>query len=155
VSDFRALLVLALGAVTLACSRTGDPAPASLDTASETCRSCRMPVSDAKLAAQLVSPGEEPAFFDDIGCLRDFLKDRPGAPGAIAWVADHRTGAWVRASAALYSRCPSVETPMGSHLLAHADLSSKDADATIAGCSRISAEDAFGSAPPNGRKGVR
>ena len=32
-------------------------------------RSCRMAVSAAGVAAQVVAPGEEPRFFDDIGCL--------------------------------------------------------------------------------------
>ena len=58
----------------------GDAPPAALDTRNETCRSCRMPVSDPRLAAQLAAPGEEPVFFDDIGCLRDFLREH--APDA-------------------------------------------------------------------------
>ena len=41
---------------------------------------------------QLVSPSEEPRFFDDVGCLATFLKSG-GAPakGQIAYVADHRS----------------------------------------------------------------
>ena len=149
-----ALLFFAL--TTSACGPSADSPPAALDTSSETCRSCRMPVSDRRLAAQLIAPGEEPAFFDDIGCLRDFLRGPANAsaraPGTIAYVADHRTASWHRAAQAVYSRCPSLETPMGSHLMAHADPASRDAEAAGTDCRPVTAEEVFGSQPPDGRK---
>ena len=48
-------------------------------------------------------------------------------------MADHRTGAWVRAETALYTKVASLETPMGSHLIAHADAASRDADPAARG----------------------
>ena len=147
----RALLTLALAAG--ACAPGGPPPPATLDTAHEACRSCRMAVSDARFAAQLAAPGEEPRFFDDLGCLRDFLRDGEALPpGTIAYVADHRTRAWVPAAAALFTRVPSLETPMGSQLVAHADAASRDADADAAGGAAVSAAELFGPpGPPGGR----
>ena len=153
----RALVRLALIAAAVSSSACGGgPArPAALDTRHDACRSCRMPVSDPKLAAQLAAPGEEALFFDDIGCLRDFLAGGSAArPRAAAFVADHRTGAWVPASAALFSRCPAIETPMGSHLLAWADAPSRDADPARPGCAPLERSSVFGAAgPPAGRKG--
>ena len=150
-----ARLLLAAGLTVASACGGGPAAPAALDTRHEACRSCRMPVSDAKVAAQIAAPGEEAVFFDDIGCLRDYLSGgkAPG-PGAVAYVADHRTGAWIPASEALYDRCPSVETPMGSHLVAHADAASRASDAATAGCAAIGAAEIFGPAgPPGPRKG--
>jgi copper chaperone NosL len=120
----------ALGLLLLAaCASGGPPPPAALDTANETCRSCRMAVSDPGFAAQIVAPGEEPRFFDDVGCLRDFFASARELPaGATAYVADHRTRVWVAAAAAVYTRVPGLETPMGSHLIAHADAASRDRD---------------------------
>ncbi len=137
--------------VMLACA-AGPPGPAALDTKTETCRSCRMPVSDARLASQLVAPGEEPRFFDDIVCLRDFLAGpSPTDRRSVAYVADHRTGAWVRASAALFTRSK-LETPMGSHWIAHADAASRDADPAAAGGANVPAREIFGAAgPPDAR----
>jgi copper chaperone NosL len=135
----------------LACTQ-GPPAPAPLDTKTEMCRSCRMPVSDARLAAQLDAQGEEPKFFDDIGCLRDFLASSPAAPGRVAYVADHSTGVWCRAAAAVYTRSR-IETPMGSHLIAHADASSRDRDPAAAGGTFLTAAAIFGTAgAPDGRR---
>ncbi len=145
-----AALALLPGALGCAAS---DTAPADLDVRNEICRSCRMPVSEPKLAAQLAAPGQEHLFFDDIGCLRDFLV-KAGTPraGAVAYVADHRTGRWTRASGAVFSRCPAVETPMGFHLVAHADSASRASDPSASGCTDVAAADILGSSGPPGSK---
>jgi copper chaperone NosL len=148
----RLVALAALSGAAVACDAGTDPPPAPLDTATETCRSCRMPVSDPRLAAQLAVPGEEPAFFDDIGCLRDDLRARPPKPGAVGYVVDHRTASWVRAARAVYSRCAALQTPMNSHLMAHADSASRDADTSARGCAAVPAQEVFGSSPPDGRK---
>ena len=146
----RAFLALVIFGAAIACTR-GAPGPAVLDTKTEMCRSCRMPVSDASLAAQLVAPGEEPKFFDDLGCVRDFLGRAPASAGTVAFVADHRTKKWVRASAAVYTRA-GLATPMGSHWIAHADAASRDADPASAGGTAVDAREIFGAAgPPDGR----
>lgn len=141
-------IAMAAAAVLLAASlacRGGPARPAALDARNDACGSCRMPVSDPKLAAQLAAPGEEPRFFDDIACLRDFLaKAGPTPAGSVAYVADHRTGAWTPASRAVFSRCSAVDTPMGSHLIAHSDAVSRAADPPAAGCTNVSAADIFG-----------
>ncbi len=139
-----ALLALVLFA---ACSR-GPAAPATLDTKNDVCGWCRMAVSDARFAAQLVAPSEEPRFFDDVGCLATFLK-AGGAPakGQIAYVADHRTKAWMRASNAIYTKKAGLQTPMGSGLIAHVDGASRDADPDAGGGAPAGVSGVFG---PNG-----
>jgi copper chaperone NosL len=118
------VLVCFLGAARCA---SGPEPPAALDVLHTTCSSCRMPVSDRRLAAQIVAAGEEPRFFDDFACLERFL-DAQRPAGVAVYVTDHRTGEWVRASKAVFSRVDARETPMGSHLIAHADAASRDAD---------------------------
>lgn len=127
-----------------ACGR-GALEPAPLDTLHESCRFCRMTVSERPYAVQVVAPGEEPLFFDDLGCLRDFLAAGGKLPeGAAAFVADRRTAAWVPAATAVYTRVPGLATPMGSHLVAHADAASRDADAAAAGGEPVDAATIFG-----------
>lgn len=129
----RRPLLLMFALLPAACGPRGPAPPASLDTANEACRWCRMAVSDPRFAAQLAAPGEEARFFDDVGCLRDFLREGGGLPpGTVAYVADHRTRAWVPAADAVYTRVSSLQTPMGSHLVAHADTASRDADPEVA-----------------------
>jgi copper chaperone NosL len=130
----------------------GAPEPAALDTRNEACASCRMAVSTAVFASQLVAPGELPRFFDDLGCLGDFLQAGKAPARATAFVADHRTKAWVRADHAVYTRVPGLETPMGSHVIAHADAASRDQDPVALGGSPVTPAELFGPAgpPPGG-----
>jgi copper chaperone NosL len=143
----RALAIAVLGA---SCA-VGPPQPVALDTKSEACSWCRMSVSDARTAGQLVTPSEDPKFFDDIGCLAHYVAgSRDRLKGAVAYVADHRTKEWVRAGAAVYTSVSSFETPMASHLLAHADAGSRDADPDARGGTPRTLADVFGPGGPPG-----
>jgi copper chaperone NosL len=128
----------------------GPPEPAALDTRNEQCASCRMAVSTALFASQLVAPGELPRFFDDLGCLGNYLKAGKAPAGATAFVADHRTKAWVRADRAIYTKVTGIETPMGSHVIAHADEASRDQDPDARGGSPVASAELFGPAGPPG-----
>lgn len=144
----RATLLILL----LACTR-GPAQPGKLDPSNDSCTRCRMAVTDPGFAAQLAAPGEDPAFFDEIGCLRDFLKNRTGKlpRGSVAFVADHRTREWVRAAAAVYTRKETLETPMASHLIAHATAASRELDRAAQGGEQLAAAAIFGPAgPPDG-----
>jgi copper chaperone NosL len=88
-----------------------------------------MMVSDLRVAAQIVAPGEEASIFDDIGCLRDYLAASAAPAGSVVYVADHRTGAWVDAASAVFTKTTAVSTPMGSGIIAHRDAASRDEDA--------------------------
>lgn len=100
----------------LACA-AGAPGPAQPDP-STTCAGCRMMVSDLRFAAQLVAPGEEPRFFDDIGCMRRYLDRHREQADWSAFVSDYRTRGWIALDRATVWNCPSLETPMSSHLAA-------------------------------------
>ena len=139
----RALVVLSVLFV-MACS-SGPPPPARLDTKNEACRFCRMAVSNQRFAAQLVAPSEEPKFFDDIGCLRNFLRQQPSlSPGTVAYVADHWTRDWVPAAQAVFTKAPEVATPMASGLIAHRDLASRDQDPATRGGTPVAVIDILG-----------
>lgn len=145
------LVPLALLTSMLALAGCGSAPPATLDARGDACAFCRMAVSAAGVAAQVVAPGEDPRFFDDIGCLASFLKEHREQPaGAIAYVVDHRTRTWVRADGAFYTRVPDLDTPMGSHLVAHADERSRRDDAITARGSTTTNADVFGARMPPG-----
>lgn len=123
-----ARLLALIAAVALAGCATSAIRPADFDAASEACRFCRMTGSDGRTAAQLVAPGEDALFFDDIGCLRDYLRQTSLPAGAVLFVVDHRTREWARADAAVYTFQARLATPMSSHLMAHASTASRAAD---------------------------
>lgn len=128
---------LVLWMLAAGCAR-GELNPEPLAVGREACAFCRMTVSQAEFASQVVAPGELPKFFDDLGCLGSYLTGTTEVPASAAiFVTDHRTKAWVRAEDALFSRVPSLATPMSSHLVAHASTESRDADSSLAGSSAV------------------
>jgi len=142
---------LFVAAPVLACNAEG---PEALVKGRDPCALCRMPVSDLHFAAQISAPGELPQFFDDPGCLGEFVRAGQFAKAkATAWVADHRTGDWVRADRAVYTRVPTLVTPMNHHLVAHKSASSRDADPDASGGSPVEPQEIFGpQGPPGGTR---
>lgn len=130
----------------------GEPRPEDLVKGRDLCASCRMPVSDIRFAAQITAPGELPRFFDDPGCFAEFVRSgEVKQQGAVGWVADHRTGAWVRADRAVYTRVPRLATPMNHQLVAHESAASRDSDPDAKGGSPVSPQEVFGpKGPPRG-----
>ena len=141
----RSLVALVLLASSAACS--GRAAPATLDPHADACGSCRMIVADQHFASQIVAPYQEPRFFDDFGCLQRYL-DRTTLPsGAVIFVADHRTGDWIAADSAVYSRADAIAAPMGSHIIAHASLASRQADPDAASAEDVARQTLFPQTP--------
>lgn len=103
-----------------------------------------MVISEPRFAAQVAAPGEEPRFYDDLRCLHDGLRAAPPQAGAVVFVTDVRTGAWVEASRAVFARAPAMATPMGSHWVAYADAASRRADPDGAGAEPLPASTVLG-----------
>ena len=135
-------LIVSVAIAAGACRR-GELTPAAFDAAHEPCRFCRMTGSNGRTAAQIVAPGEDPLFFDDIGCLQGYVKGRRIAAGAVWYVADHGSGAWIHADRAVYARNDAVRTPMSSHLLAFASPAARDADPDGRNGTALSAAEVF------------
>lgn len=135
-----ARLLLACGALAgiAGCGAGDSMRPATLDTRNDACAHCRMSVSSVRTAAQIVAPGEEPRFFDDLSCLSSWLGAGHVLPsGARIFVADHRTSSWVLADLAVFTRVPGLETPMGSGIVAHESEASRDQDDAVRGGSPV------------------
>lgn len=146
----KRLAPLLLSLVLVSCD--GAPRPEDLVKGRDLCATCRMPVSDIRFAAQITAPGELPRFFDDPGCLAEFVKGgEVKEKGAVAWVADHRTGTWVRADRAVYTRVEKLATPMSHHLIAHESAASRDSDPDAKGGQPVLLQEVFGpKGPPTG-----
>ena len=118
-------IVLLLCAVATACA-SGAPRPISVRLGEDACAHCRMTIVSTATAAQIVAAGAEPVMFDELGCLSSYLASHEIGDAAI-FVVEHRTGEWLDATRAIFTRTGQA-TPMGSGLLAHADAASRDAD---------------------------
>ena len=143
----RGAALALLGAAVLGACAGPPEGPATLDTRHEQCSFCRMGVSDRRFAAQVTARGAEPTFFDDAGCLRDWLKEPTEKAPWTVWVSDHRTKTFVPAQTAVYAKSPTVQTPMSSGILAWADAASRDADPAAAGCAPVARGEVLGPLP--------
>jgi copper chaperone NosL len=132
----RVLLLLCV--VATGCA-SAPAAPIQVRLGEDACAYCRMTIVSTTTAAQIVVPGAEPVIFDELGCLSNFLSAHT-VPGAAIFVADHRTGSWVDAGRAVFTRT-GVQTPMSSGLLAHADAASRDADPAARNGTAVAAAD--------------
>lgn len=91
--------------------------PAEIRLGEDACAHCRMTIVSSRTAAQIVSPGAEPIFFDDLACLEAFRSGRTLADGAVTFVMDRDSARWIGAHEAVLTRT-SEQTPMGSGLVA-------------------------------------
>lgn len=148
---FALRVAAALSFVLLAACGGGTDGPAPVDTKNDACAWCRMSVSDLRFAAQLTAPGHEPKLFDDAGCLRDWLKAPREAAEWTAWLSDHRTKEWVKATDAVLVRDPAVQTPMNSGLVAWASAASRDQDLASKGGTPVAAAEVIGPFAPEAK----
>lgn len=140
-----------LGVAVISVSCVGETEPVRIDTSIDRCALCQKLVSDLGFAAQVVASDEEPALFDDIGCLTDYLTRHTQLPrSATAYVADHRTGEWVLAADAVFTKNVSLDTPTNSHIIAHASAASRDADPATRGGTDVTIRTLFPLGAPTG-----
>lgn len=144
-SRLALFVVIAALAAAGGCASGGEPSPVAFDARLEPCSFCRMTGSNGRTAAQLAAPGAQALFFDDIGCLRDYLarSGAPAEPRAALFVADYQSGEWIRAERAVYTRSTSVNTPMNSHLIAHASDAAREANEAGRGGVRLTFAEVF------------
>ena len=151
----RARILIALGVGLLMASACGSsaPRPVAITDQNAICASCRAPVINQRFAAELLTPGEAPLFFNDIQCLSTYLEQNTLLPRyTIAYVVDFRTGEWIPAATAVYTRVNDLVTPMGSHLVAHESAASRDADPVALAGSNVSPAQLFPLGAPEGTR---
>jgi copper chaperone NosL len=147
----RAIVCLVVGVLAAAACGSNTPAPAALDTGHDACAYCRMIVSDRRFASQIVAPLEEPKFFDDLGCLGNYLSGAGKLSAhTVVYVTDHSTRQWVRADEAVFTRVDTLSAPMGSHVVAHASVEARAADPAARGGTPMSLQEVFPTGMPGG-----
>ena len=82
------------------------------------CERCKMAISERKFAVQAVDEKGKVYKFDDIGCLVLWQeKEHPEIKFVKVWITDAKTGEWIDAKTAKYTR--DYITPMGYGFGAH------------------------------------
>ncbi len=105
--------------VLLISCRSSDPKPVDIFP-EDICAECRMAISAEQFAAEFVDTKGEAYKFDDIGCMLSFGAQRSDLQGAVMFVKDYDTRAWLRFESATIVET-GVPTPMGSGKIAFSD----------------------------------
>lgn len=108
-------------ALLVAAAGCGAPRPITVEFGRAACDHCHMTIAEPRFAAQLVTRTGKVFVFDEPGCLAAFLaggKVPPGKASSI-WVNDFLDpDSLLDARGATYLRVESVNTPMGTHVIA-------------------------------------
>lgn len=118
-----------LGCVILlaACGQV-EIAPAAINP-EDVCAFCKMAITEKQFAAQFINKDGEAFKFDDIGCMRDYLKAKADRNQIAAYfVADFESKKWLRAESVHFVRSARLATPMGGNIAAF-ETENKAADA--------------------------
>lgn len=111
---------LALLGFTFLLAACGQPeiAPVAINP-EDMCSMCRMAISEKQFAAELITRDGEALKFDDIGCMRDYLKDKADRSRIAAYfVTEYESKKWLNAESAHFVKSVEIATPMGGHLVA-------------------------------------
>jgi copper chaperone NosL len=112
--------VICLAALILVGCTGGVPEPVEIALNEENCSYCRMAVSEREFAAEVVTASGSVDYFDDIGCLRDWVKEHRPPESAGLFVVDRTSGEWLDAESAFFVQAQELPTPMSSGLAAFA-----------------------------------
>lgn len=108
--QFRPLMVLGFMLSLNAC----EPAPPKVHSphwGKDTCDVCRMAITERPPAAQLVGPGAQVRYYDDLGCAVNALLTARAPKSASLYVLSEGADArWIRAQDARFSAA--LKTPM-------------------------------------------
>ncbi|WP_281950755.1 hypothetical protein [Nitrosophilus kaiyonis] len=92
--------------------------PATMHWDRDMCERCKMAISERKFAVQAIDENGKVYKFDDIGCLILWQKkEHPEIHFKKIWITDAKSGEWIDAKEAEYTR--DYITPMGYGFGAH------------------------------------
>ena len=141
----RPLRLALLGSLVLftACGQP-EIAPVAINP-EDMCSMCRMAISEKQYTAEFITKDGDAMKFDDIGCMRDYLKAKADRNQIAAYfVADYESRKWLKAEAAHFVKSAEFATPMGGNIAAFQnEEKAKDATAKFKG-QQLGFADVFG-----------
>ncbi len=114
ITTFISILIL------MAC---GEPRPQPIQYGSDECAYCRMIVTDAEFASQVLNNQGRSFKFDSIECMAAYdITNQDPENIHSRWVPDfHDRDEWLEAESAVYLHSETLRSPMGLFLSSYAD----------------------------------
>ena len=110
------LLTLTATVFAISCKHEPDFSPRTINYDRDICAQCLMGIADSLWAVQAINSQEDVLWFDDIGCLVEYMKTPnwqkfTGHAKVKIWVGNTEGGGWTDAQKAYYNF--GKHTPMG------------------------------------------
>lgn len=121
-SILHTILLLFTATALISC----EPGPRDIELGSEECAHCKMMITEAEFASQLLTNRGKAYFFDSIECMVMYEQKEDDGNVHSRWVSDLSTEEWIAAEEAHYLQSEKLKSPMGMYLSAHADESSAE-----------------------------
>ena len=116
----------------IACSKSG---PQEIAVGKDQCENCKMTISDAKYATQILTEKGRVYKFDDIKCMQSYVTSNKDAATAKTYVVDFPSGQFFDSSTATFISGGSIKSPMGGNIQAYKDKDAAEKDAAELGAS--------------------
>lgn len=102
--------------------------------AEDVCTHCKMAISEKQFAAELITPDGDALKFDDIGCMQEYLKEKPDSKVAAHFFMNYETKTWLEGNAATFVKAKEITSPMGGGIIAlENETKAKNAAAEFSG----------------------
>ena len=119
----KALYILVIGFF-FSCNSKG---PEAIKLNSDDCSSCKMQIADGKFGAEIITTKGRVYKFDDIFCLKKYIKENPSTEVKNYYISDYsKDNVLIDAATAFYSEGGSINSPMHGNIIA----TKSEADAT-------------------------
>ena len=111
----KKLIVVFIVALYLGCASKVDYTPHKVNYERDVCVQCLMGIAEQKYAVQAINNFGEIVWFDDVGCLIEYMKSddwkKFKGEKVKVWISEADTGEWIDAFSAYYRY--GDKTPMG------------------------------------------
>lgn len=113
----------------------GAPEIRPVDIAAEdVCTHCKMAISEKQFASEFITTDGDAVKFDDIGCMQDYLKEKPDSKIAAHFFAEYDTKQWLKGNTASFVKSKEITSPMGGGIIAFSnETKAKTAAAEFSG----------------------
>lgn len=125
-------LITSIFTTIIACSKSG---PQEIAIGKDQCENCKMTITDAKYATQMITEKGRVYKFDDIKCMQDYEMSSKDAATAKTYVADFPSGQFFDSSRANFITGGSIKSPMNGNTQAYKDKAAAEKAAAELGAS--------------------
>jgi len=102
--------------------------------AEDVCAHCKMAISEKQFASEFITTDGDAVKFDDIGCMQDYLKEKPDSKIAAHFFVEYDTKQWIKGNGASFVKSKEITSPMGGGIIAFGnDTKAKTAAAEFSG----------------------